>query len=241
MKYNNIREAMFLSRPNRFVAEVLIDGRKQKAHVRNTGRCRELLTEGARVYLEEHGGTGGARKTGYSLVAVEKPGDGTDTGSRLVNIDSNAPNRAVREALAGGTIILPGFPPPYIRIKPEMTWGASRFDFHVENAGGSIALIEVKGVTLEDGGIARFPDAPTERGVKHVRELCSALDRGLAAYIIFVIQMRYITRFEPNDETHPAFGDALREASRKGVVILAYDCLVTPDGMRIAEPVDIKL
>lgn len=239
MEYNEIKEAVFLTRRNRFIAEVEIEGVKQTVHVKNTGRCRELLLEGVKVYLEDHGEAGTNRKTRYSLIAVEKHGDKAGSEARVVNIDSYAPNRVVGEALADGTILLPGFDTPYVRIKPETAYGASRFDFYVENSRGSKALIEVKGVTLEDGGIVRFPDAPTERGVRHINELCDALEKGFAAYLIFVIQMKDVIRLEPNDETHPAFGEALRKAFRRGVVVQAYDCDVTPGGMKIAEPVTV--
>jgi len=241
MKYMDIREAVFLSRPNRFIAHVVAGGDKLTVHVKNTGRCRELLREGAKVYLEDRGDRGENRKTRYSLIAVEKRDFGAGSGTRLVNIDSQAPNRVVREALLGGALTLPGMESPFVRIKPEAAYGASRFDFYVEDAKRNKAFIEVKGVTLEEHGGARFPDAPTERGVRHVGELCHALDQGFAAYIIFVIQMKGVTHFEPNDETHPAFGDALRGAREKGVIILAYDCDVRPDGMVLGEPVPINL
>lgn len=239
MKYKKIKEAVFLARPNRFIANVSIGGEKQTVHVKNTGRCRELLYEGAVIYLEDHEDNRQSRKTSYSLVTVEKRDKGS--GYRLVNIDSYAPNKVVGEGLADGSIVLPGLCAPLDRIKPEVTFGASRFDFYVEDAAGKKAFIEVKGVTLEEEGAARFPDAPTERGVKHVRELCDALDDGYGAYIIFVIQMKGVSVFEPNDSTHPAFGEALREANEKGVVILAYDCIVTPATIEIDEPVRVKL
>jgi len=241
MRYNRVIEAVFLERPNRFVAIVMIDGEPVRVHVKNTGRCRELLQKGAKVFLEcrEDGRT--ARKTDYSLVTVEKKEDTAGFGSRLVNIDSQAPNKVVGEALSAGRIALPGIGSPLFRIRPEMTFGTSRFDFFVEDETGGKAFIEVKGVTLEDGGIVRFPDAPTERGVKHIRELCLALERGFAAYIIFVIQMERVLRFEPNDETHAAFGAALREAQKRGVAILAYDCIVEKDGMTLGKPVPVIL
>ncbi|HWQ79032.1 MAG TPA: DNA/RNA nuclease SfsA [Anaerovoracaceae bacterium] len=241
MKYQDIKEAIFLSRPNRFVARAVIGGDKHTVHVKNTGRCRELLLEGARIFLEDRGDIRNNRKTRYSMIAVEKEDGRAESGIRLVNIDSLAPNRVVREGLAAASLVLPGLEFPLIRIKPETTFGSSRFDFYVEDRKGTKAFIEVKGVTLEDDGVARFPDAPTERGARHVRELCRALDSGFAAYIIFVIQMRGVAHFEPNDETHPAFGEALREAYDRGVVILAYDCDVSPDGMALGEPVPIKL
>lgn len=241
MKYDKIKKAVFLARPNRFIANVNVGGEKQAVHVKNTGRCRELLYEGASVYLEDHGDDRKNRKTGYSLIAVEKRIETEGTGYCLVNIDSHAPNRVVGEALADGSVALPGLRAPFRRIKPEMTYGASRFDFYVEDAQGKKAFIEVKGCTLEEEGTARFPDAPTERGVKHVKELCAALDDGFAAYILFVIQMKGVSVFEPNDATHPAFGEALREANSKGVVILAYDCCVTPETITIDMPVRVRL
>lgn len=240
MNYKVIKEAVFLSRPNRFIARAVVDGKEQTVHVKNTGRCKELLREGVKIYLEDHGEGRKIRKTRYSLVTVEKKDPGIKSGVRLVNIDSHAPNRVVGEALADGSLDLPGLHFP-LRIKPETAYEASRFDFYVEGREGNKAYIEVKGVTLENGGAARFPDAPTERGVRHVRELCLALDRGFGAYIIFVIQMKGISIFEPNDETHPAFGDALREARDKGVVILAFDCDVTAGGMALGEPVTVRL
>lgn len=241
MKYKKVKEATFLSRPNRFVANVIVGGAEETVHVKNTGRCKELLYEGVRIFLEDHEEHRKTRKTRYSLITVEKKDRRVKSGVRLINIDSLAPNRIVRDALSDGSITLPGLGFPFDRIKPEVTYGASRFDFYVEDKEGNKAYIEVKGVTLEDDGIARFPDAPTERGVKHIRELCHALGQGFAAYLIFVIQMKGISFLEPNDETHPAFGEALREAHDKGVVILAYDCNITSDSMTIGKPVTIKL
>ncbi len=241
MKYKRIREAVFLTRPNRFVAEVNVGGEMIRVHVKNTGRCRELLQSGARVYLESRDDGPTNRKTDYSLVAVEKKQEEASCRKRLVNIDSQAPNRVIGEALSAGRIALPGLDLPLLRIKPEATYGASRFDYYVEDAKGAKAYIEVKGVTLEDQGIARFPDAPTERGVKHIRELCLALEQGFSAFIVFVIQMKQVCRFEPNDDTHHAFGEALREAQRKGVVILAYDCDVEKDSMILGDPVPVEL
>jgi sugar fermentation stimulation protein A len=241
MRYKLISEAVFISRPNRFIAEVIIDGRMQRVHVRNTGRCRELLKEGVRVFLEDHGTEEKGRKTRYSLVAVEKAmTDGSDEG-RLVNIDSIAPNRVAGEALAAGKIDLIGLSFPLSKIKAETVYGESRFDFYVEDKNGKKAFIEVKGVTLEQKEAARFPDAPTERGVKHIRELSKAAEEGYTAYILFVIQMKGVAYFSPNDDTHPAFGDALREANRRGVVILAYDCDVTCDSLSLGRPVPVRL
>lgn len=276
MKYKIIKEAIFLSRPNRFIANVIVDGEQQAVHVKNTGRCKELLREGTKIFLEDHeikspigeaiAGSKArkARKTRYSLIAVEKKIDNSrdgnsrndgrsnddrscssgchpDAGIRLINIDSFAPNRVVGEALAVGGLVLPGMEFPLTLIRPEMTFGTSRFDFYIEDKRGKKGFIEVKGVTLEQDGIARFPDAPTERGVKHVKELSDVLKEGMEAFVIFVIQMKRIARFEPNDETHQAFGDALREARENGVVILAYDCKVAADQLVLDCPVPIKL
>ncbi len=241
MKYKQIREAVFVERPNRFIAHVILDGEIRKAHVKNTGRCKELLKEGALVFLEDHTGGNTVRKTGYSLVAVEKEDPVLQSGSRIVNLDSQAPNRVVGEALASGTIRLPGLVFPLTVIKPEVTYGASRFDFYMEDEAGNKGYLEVKGVTLEEGGIVRFPDAPTQRGVKHVDELCHAVDQGFFAYLIFVIQMEDVRWFEPNIETHPAFGEALKKAWDKGVAILAYDCDVTRDSMMLRDRVPVKI
>lgn len=241
MKYKKIKEAIFLSRPNRFIARVSVDGEEQIVHVKNTGRCKELLLEGVKIFLEDHGDGQRTRKTRYSLIALEKACPARKTGLRLINIDSYAPNRVVGEALANGSLNLPGLTFPFVQIKPEAAFGASRFDFYVEDREGTKAYIEVKGVTLEEGDVVRFPDAPTERGVKHIKELGRALDLGFLAYIVFVIQMKDVDHFEPNDETHPAFGTALREAGERGVVILARDCDVTADSMILGEPVFVKL
>lgn len=235
MKYKNIREAVFIARPNRFIATVDIEGQNQTVHVKNTGRCRELLREGVKVYLEDHEDQRLNRKTRYSLISVEK------NDERIVNIDSYAPNRVVGEALESGRIELPGFGNELNKIKPETTFGSSRFDFYIESCRGEKAYIEVKGVTLEEGGTVRFPDAPTERGIKHIKELSLALEQGYHAYLIFVIQMKGVSHFEPNDETHAAFGEALREARVKGVEILAYDCEVTPERIVLSEPVEVRL
>ena len=241
MRYEKIKEAVFLSRPNRFIAEVIVDGVKQRVHVRNTGRCRELLKEGGSVYLEDHGEESKARKTRYSLIAVRKDqADGSENGI-LVNIDSIAPNRIAGEALASGKLDLPGLDFPLSRIKAETVCGESRFDFYLEDREGKKAFVEVKGVTLEQDGTARFPDAPTERGMKHIRELCKAVEDGYAAYILFVIQMNGVAFFEPNDQTHPAFGEALREANKRGVIVLAYDCDVAAGSLSLGKPVPVRL
>ena len=221
MKYEKIAEAKFIERENRFVARVELPGGEiTRVHVKNTGRCRELLLRGSRVYLEDFDGRMGSRRMRYSLVAVEKT---TDQGKILINMDSQAPNKVVGEALADGRIRLPGFEDStdHLRIKPETRFGDSRFDFYVEHvdAEGEMrrAFIEVKGVTLEEGGHARFPDAPTERGVKHINELIRAHEEGYDAYIIFVVQMEGMKDVSPNYETHPQFGEALAKAQKAGV------------------------
>lgn len=230
MRYPNIVSGIFLKRPNRFIAHVMIKGKEEIAHVKNTGRCRELLIPGATIYLQEHDNPN--RKTKFSLIAVEK-------GKLLVNIDSQAPNKVMLEALSQG-LCLPGLKSPIIQIKPESVYGSSRFDFYV-TANGQKAYLEVKGVTLELDGVAKFPDAPTERGVKHIRELMEAAKEGFEAYVIFVIQMKGIRYVTPNDETHAEFGQALREAHRMGVNIIAYDCLVAPDQLKLDQPIPVVL
>ena len=230
MKYHHIRKAEFLSRPNRFIARVLIDGKEETVHVKNTGRCRELLTEGCTVYLEESDNT--ARKTRFDLVTVEKLRQGALP--MLVNMDSQMPNAAAEEWMKKGELFS-----EQAVIRREYTYGDSRFDFRIED-GGKVSFLEVKGVTLENGGIVLFPDAPTERGVKHIHELIRAKSEGFGAYILFVIQMKEVTEFRPNDAMHREFGDALREAEKAGVRLLAYDCIVTPDSMTIDRPVTIR-
>ena len=224
MKYKNITKGTFLSRPNRFIALVTIDGREEVCHVKNTGRCRELLIPGVSVYLERSDNP--ARKTKYDLVAVEK-------GERLINLDSQAPNAAVAEWL-------PTLFPDGDRFVAEAAFGRSRFDFYVEAAERQIFL-EVKGVTLEEEGVVRFPDAPTERGVKHLEELTNCVRAGYEAYVVFVIQMKGVRYFTPNDKMHPAFGNALRKAATAGVKILARECAVTIDGMTVGAPVEVRL
>ncbi len=226
MEYGQIIEGRFLSRPNRFAAYVDIGGKQEKAHVKNTGRCRELLVPGAVVYLEKAANEG--RATAYDLVAVKK-------GERLINMDSNAPNQAVGEWL-----LKKGLFPSLKEIRAEKTYKNSRFDFYVETENEKIFL-EVKGVTLEREMGAYFPDAPSERALKHVEELMESIKEGYKAYILFVIQMKGAAFFSPNEETHPAFAQMLRKAKAEGVVILAYDCEVTPDSMEIRDPVPVRL
>lgn len=226
MKYKNIVEGKFAARPNRFIAHVEINGQTEICHVKNTGRCRELLIEGSRVFLEKSDNP--HRKTKYDLISVYK-------GDMLVNMDSQVPNKAVGEWLASG-----GLFEDITVIKPEKTYGNSRFDFYVEAADRRI-FMEVKGVTLEHDGIARFPDAPTERGVKHLRELKACIEDGYEAYVVFVIQMKGIELFMPNIETHREFAEVLKEAQEAGVRVLAYDCDVTEDSIKISSPVPVKL
>ena len=226
MKYCNICEGRFLQRPNRFIAYVELDGQETRVHVKNTGRCRELLTERAKVYLEKSDNPD--RSTAYDLVAVEK-------GDLLINMDSQAPNQAVYEwLLAGGLFSAPTL------VRPETVYGGSRFDFYVE-AGEEKAFVEVKGVTLEKDGVVSFPDAPSERAVKHVEELVEAGRAGYQVYVLFVVQMKGVKYFLPNERMHPEFARALREAAEQGVRILCYDCQVRPDEMRLDAPVTVYL
>ena len=226
MKYGHIRQGYFLSRPNRFVARVELDGEEVVCHVKNTGRCRELLTPRAVVYLEESDNPN--RKTRYDLVGVEK-------GARMINMDSQAPNKVFGEWAQAG-----GFRPGLTKLQPETTYGNSRFDFYWESSEKR-GFVEVKGVTLEEDGVVLFPDAPTQRGVRHLEELMAAKEEGYEAAVCFVIQMEDVRLFRPNDRTHPAFGDALRRAARAGVEILAVDCRVERDGLRIGERVPVEL
>jgi len=229
MKYSNCHRAVFLERPNRFVAVVELDGCEERVHVKNTGRCAELLQRGNTVYLEKSDVPG--RKTAYDLIAVEKQ---TPGGVRLVNMDSMAPNRAAREWLEAGG--LGGLE----NLRAETVIGDSRFDFCAEQDGRRV-VIEVKGCTLEEGGIARFPDAPTERGVKHVRGLAELAKQGCRCAVLIVIQMKGVKVFRPNWKTHPAFGHALREAREAGVEIIALDCRVVPGEVWIDAPVPVDL
>ena len=226
MTYDRIEEGRFLDRPNRFIAHVELNGEPVVCHVKNTGRCRELLTPGARVLLQQAANP--ARKTAYDLISVWK-------GERLINMDAAAPNAVFAQWLKEGGL---GFVPSL--VKPECTHGDSRFDFYFEREGRG-CFAEVKGVTLEEDGAARFPDAPTERGVKHIRELQRAVSQGLDATLCFVIQMKGIRSVAPNDGTHPAFGAALREAAAAGVRVAAWDCDVTPDSLTIRRPVPVIL
>lgn len=226
MKYERIVKGKFLERPNRFIAYVDIDGQKETVHVKNTGRCKELLRPGAVVYLQEFDPS--ARKTKWDLIAVEKKG-------RIINMDSQIPNKVVKEWLESGGLFR-----KVTKIQPEYTYGDSRVDLYVE-ADGKKVLIEVKGVTLEEEGRVRFPDAPSERAVKHVEELKRAVGEGYEAYIFFVIQMKDVRYFTPNMDTHPAFGEALREAALAGVHVIAYDCRVDCDHITLADEVKVVL
>ncbi len=225
MIYQNIVPGSFLSRPNRFIAHIEIDGKDTVCHVKNTGRCKELLPPGASVWCERSDNP--TRKTQYDLIAVQK-------GSRLINMDAQAPNKAAHVWLAGGGL------GAIENLRAETTYGSSRFDFSFEK-GGKRCFLEVKGVTLEKDGVCAFPDAPTERGAKHLRELTALAKEGFGTYVLFVIQMSDVLYLHPNDSTDPAFGAALREAAKAGVQILAMDCLVTPDSMTIQNPVEVKL
>ncbi len=227
MKYENIVTGKFIERPNRFIALIEMEGKVERCHVKNTGRCRELLLPGAAVYLEKSNNPN--RKTAYDLIGVKK-------GELLINMDSQAPNKVVKEWLEEEIYFK-----DITLLKPECRYGKSRIDFYLETAEGRRIFIEVKGVTLEEEGIARFPDAPTERGIKHIQELQQAVSEGYEAYILFVIQMKNVFQFEPNDRTHRAFGDALREAQKRGVEILAYDCIVTENTMNLDAAVKVNL
>lgn len=230
MKYQKVIGGVFLSRPNRFIAKVAVEGCEQTVHVKNTGRCRELLVPGAAVWLSCADNP--ARKTAFDLIAVQKQ---TERGPLLINMDSQIPNDAAEEWLRKGLLFSRD-----AHICREVVYGASRFDFYIED-GERKAFLEVKGVTLEQGGIASFPDAPTERGIKHLGELIACRREGYEAFLLFVIQMKGITAFTPADSLHPAFGTALRRAASEGVTVLARDCLVTPDSMVIADSVPIIL
>lgn len=226
MKYNKTVKATFIERPNRFVAKVNLDGEEIYCHVKNTGRCRELLQPGVDVWLEDSENPN--RKYRYSLVSVRK-------GDRMVNMDSQAPNKAVGEWLKNESLFK-----DIKLLKPESRYGSSRFDFYCEYEDKK-AFIEVKGVTLENDGVVSFPDAPTERGARHVAELIECIKDGYEAYIIFVIQMKNVLCFEPNEDHDPIFAKTLRKAQQEGVNIIAVDCFVSDSEMIIEEPVQVKL
>ena len=226
MIYENIVQGRFIDRPNRFIAHVEIDGEELVVHVKNTGRCKELLVPGAVVYLEKSNNP--SRSTAYDLVAVEK-------GDRIINMDSQIPNKVVAEWLENGIFLH-----DLVSLRPETTYGNSRFDFYAETKTEKV-FIEVKGVTLEENGVVRFPDAPSERALKHVEELIKAKEEGYRAIIFFVIQMKGVKWFTPNVDTQPEFGEALAQAKKAGVEIYAYDCKVAPDSITMNKPVPIAL
>ena len=230
MVYKNILKATFKNRPNRFIAECIIDNQEAIVHVKNTGRCRELLVPDAEVYLEYFPES--SRKTKYDIITVNKNG-------RLINMDSAAPNKVIYEALNLGKNILNNSE-PLTYIKMEQKYNQSRFDVYAETSSSKI-FAEIKGVTLEENNIVMFPDAPTERGVKHIMELIDAKDNGFDAHIIFVIQMENPAYFTPNYKTHKEFGQALKLAKDKGVNISAWDCLITENSITLNKQVNIIL
>ena len=227
MKYEQVISGRFISRPNRFIAYVDINGKTELVHVKNTGRCKELLTENVHVYLSVSNNP--QRKTKYDIIAVEKV---TDLGTRIINMDSQIVNDVAEEYLQSVF--------PKATIKREVTFGNSRFDFYIENEERRI-FCEVKGVTLENCGVVSFPDAPTERGVKHLNELISATKQGYGAMVLFVVQMEGVKYLIPNDITHKVFGDTLRLAHQIGVEIMAIDCLVTPNAILPNVKVEVRL
>jgi sugar fermentation stimulation protein A len=226
MIYNNIRRGKFINRPNRFIANIEINGVNQMCHVKNTGRCKELLTDNAKVFIQKFDNP--KRKTKYDLISVYK-------GDRLINIDSQAPNKIFNEWVENS-----GLFENITLIKPEYTYGNSRFDFYIETVEKKV-FVEVKGVTLEENSIAMFPDAPTLRGLKHVNELMKAIDDGYEAYIVFIVQMKDVDYFVPNIKTHMDFGEALVLAQKKGVKILAVDCEVTENSVEARNFVEVRL
>ncbi len=226
MKYDNIFEGIFISRPNRFIAEIEIDGKLQICHVKNTGRCKELLVKGARVFVCKSDNPG--RKTAYDLISVYK-------GDKLINMDSQAPNKVFGEWISQGN-----FFKDVTLIKPECKYNNSRFDFYIETLNEKI-FVEVKGVTLEEDGVVMFPDAPTQRGVKHIRELISAVRDGYKSYIFFVAQMEHFRYFTPNSKTHSEFADTLRMAREQGVGVYCVSCNVTKNELNINKLACVKL
>ena len=225
MKYANMRQGKFLARPNRFIAHVEIDGTVEICHVKNTGRCKELLIPGCTVWCQASDKP--ERKTKFDLIAVQK-------GHRLINMDSQAPNAAAKEWLSRGGL------GEIENLRAEVFQGDSRFDFAFEK-NGIPCFLEVKGVTLETDGVCAFPDAPTQRGVKHLEGLTQLSRAGFGAYVLFVIQMEDVSYLHPNHITDPSFADALKEAAAAGVQVLAVDCAVTPDSMVIQNPIEVRL
>lgn len=226
MEYKRIEEAVFKSRPNRFIANVVTERGEEICHVKNTGRCRELLLPDARIWVQRNDNPN--RKTALDLIAAEKNG-------QVINMDSQIPNKVAEEWIRAGNLFS-----EHVKIRPETRYGNSRFDLYLEE-GEQKMFLEVKGVTLEEDGVARFPDAPTERGVKHIEELISCRNAGYLAGILFIIQMKGIRYLEPNDRTHPEFGEALRRADDAGVKVMAVDCLVTPDSIRADREIEVRL
>lgn len=231
MTYKEVTTGTFISRPNRFIAKVLINGKEETVHVKNTGRCKELLINGYRVHLSVSNNPN--RKTKYDLIATEKVLN--DGSVILINMDSQIPNDVVEEWLIKGNLFSEN-----AVIKREYTFGSSRFDFYIEDRSRK-AFLEVKGVTLEENGLAMFPDAPTVRGVKHIKELEKAVALGYEGYILFVIQMKGCKYFTPNYKTHKDFGEALKKAEKSGVKILAFDCLVKNNSISLQDEVEVKL
>ena len=224
MRYNNIHKGTFIERPNRFIAICEINGKEEICHVKNTGRCRELLAKGATVYLEKSSNPN--RKTQYDLIAVQK-------NDRLINMDSQIPNYVVAESLDK---IFNGI----TYVKQEYKYGNSRFDIYVETKTEKI-FVEVKGVTLENDGVVRFPDAPTERGIKHLKELQKAVAEGYRACVVFLVQLHGVKYFEPNYETHPEFAKELKNAYENGVEIFVYDSVVTPEEIIMNNRIELKM
>lgn len=226
IQYENMKQGRFCARPNRFLAHVEIDGREEVCHVKNTGRCRELLQPGVTVWCQHHDDP--KRKTAWSLITVQK-------GERLVNLDSQVPNKLAYDYVKQGGL---GFVPTL--VKAEQVYDKSRFDLYYE-AGERRGFVEVKGVTLEEDGVARFPDAPTERGAKHLHELQKAVTEGYEAWALFIIQMEGIRKMEPNRPRDPNFAEALSEAAQNGVHVRAVQCRVTPDALEITEKIPVEL
>lgn len=225
MQYDNIRRGQFISRPNRFIANILVNGKEEICHVKNTGRCTELLVPGATIFVQEV--KNDRRRTKFDLVSVFK-------GERLINIDSQIPNNIFREWIESNNYF-----PGLSLVKPEYKYRNSRLDYYLE-AGDRKIMVEIKGVTLEKDGATFFPDAPTERGIKHINDLCHAITEGYEAYLIFIIQMKNVLYFAPNRETHPAFADAVLRSVDMGVQLLALDCDVTADSITVGNYVKVK-
>ena len=224
--YDNVKKGVFVSRPNRFIANVEVDGQIKVCHVKNTGRCRELLIEGALVLLEKSSNS--ARKTEYDLIAVYK-------GDKLINIDSQAPNKVFGEWVKNS-----GYFGEATVVKPETTYNSSRFDYYIESESKKI-FVEIKGVTLEENGVVLFPDAPTERGIKHLNELVRAVGEGYSAYVFFIVQMEGCKYFTPNVKTHPEFAEALKNAEKNGVNVCCVECKVFEDGFSVTDFLEVRL